>query len=216
MNDDQFRDLGLDDILEITANDAAHAPALREQGKGLKKLSDQLDASVTAALAARAGIEGRFEGASGQELHHRATRLVERGSQGHAALREQPGVFFELSDQAEVTHQRVLELRDERDAKLAHAPHGDHTEIRSTYDEHARQYMRQTTAGYVRSLRRADWMRGYTGPRVPRDGESNGPKGFAEHNTAGPSLSHVGPTLQSGSVGLANGSTLAAPTPSPA
>lgn len=205
MNDEHpYQELGLDEILQITASDAAHAPQLREQGKGLKALADRLDKSVDAMLLARASAETGFEGRSASELHERATGLVTRGSEGHAALRDQPEIFFALSDQAEATHQRMLELRGERDAKLEQAPPDERAGIRESYTVQARDYMRETTSGYVKALRRSDWMTGYNGPRVPRDGEAGGPKGFVDHNTPGPSLNGFdiggggGPQLQSG------------------
>ncbi|MGH8877465.1 MAG: hypothetical protein ACRD0P_09010 [Stackebrandtia sp.] len=197
-----YQELNLDEIIEITASDAAHAPDLREQGKGLKMLADKLDESVNFLIAARAGAESGFEGISAQKMLHRTTRLVARGSEGHASLRGQPDVFFAISNQAEITHQRMLELRSERDDKLASSPAGEHESIREKYTHEARDYMRETTSGYVDSLRSTDWMKSYSGPRQPRDGEGEGPKGFMDHTTPGPSLGQsgtdFGPSLQNG------------------
>lgn len=196
-----YQELDLDQIIKITASDAAHAPDLREQGKGLNLLADKLDESINNIAAARAGAMDGFEGDSAQKMIYRATRLVVRGSEGHTAIRDQHHIFFGLSDQAEVTHQVMLALRDERDKALANAAPEERKEIREKYTVEARDYMRETTSGYIQSLRSTDRMKWYAGPRVSRDGEAGGPNGFEDHTTTGPTLGQTGengPMLQSG------------------
>ncbi len=196
-----YQGLTLDEIIEITASDAAHAPDLREQGKGLKMLADKLDESVNNLIVARSGAMDGFEGDSAQKMIYRATRLVVRGSEGHTAIRAQHQIFFDLSDQTELTHQRMLELREKRDNALANAAPEERKEIRKKYTVEARDYMRETTSGYIQSLRSSDRMKWYTGPRVSRDGEAGGPNGFEDHTTTGPTLGQTGdngPVLQSG------------------
>ncbi|HIV58188.1 MAG TPA: hypothetical protein H9902_09555 [Candidatus Stackebrandtia faecavium] len=193
-----YQELDLDQIIEITASDAAHAPDLREQGKGLKLLADKLDESVNNLAVARSGVKDGFDGDAAQKMVFRATRLVVRGSEGHVAIRDQHQIFFELSVQAEVTHQRMLELREERDNKLSNAAPEEHEAIHKKYTVEARDYMRETTSGYIESLRSSERMKWYAGPRVPRDGEDGGPNGFEDHTTTGPSLGQNGPILQSG------------------
>ncbi|ADD40586.1 hypothetical protein [Stackebrandtia nassauensis] len=217
---DRFTGLNLDEILEITGTDSAHSDELRRQGAGLKALSDKLDESIGAMASANNGVESTFDGASARALMESMLTLMRRGSEGHQALRAQPDVFFNLSAESNATHRHMLALREEREdwldrwrrnpadpkvlAKFGGKAGADgmYHAIRDEYDVEARQFMRRTTGGYVDSVKSLQSMQPYDGPRLPREDEANGPRGFRDLTTAGPSLGTRGavdsePTLQS-------------------